>query len=166
MRLQQSHMSPKIFAIPSALALAAALTLGSLGIAYAGRDGGNDAHQTYLDEQYARNHPTIVPGAPPGITEPGSAYGYVPRVRMLHWHRTNRLDRICRAYWARRRKTAVALRWTSKGKLNPPAEAHSRENAQNIGIDSPRTIVPGAFGVQRPARCSRLPRKSLYDCGL
>ena len=42
------------------------------------RDSGNSAHQSMLDEQFARSHPTIMPGTP--AQRPGSrgAYGYVP----------------------------------------------------------------------------------------
>ena len=40
-----------------------------------GRDTGNNVHQTLLDDEYARQHPTIVPGTPPRLSNP---YGYVP----------------------------------------------------------------------------------------
>ena len=40
-----------------------------------GRDTGNNVHQTLLDDEYARRHPTIVPGTPPRLNNP---YGYVP----------------------------------------------------------------------------------------
>jgi hypothetical protein len=38
------------------------------------RDRGNSARQTELDREYARQHPTIMPGTPAY----GSPYGYVP----------------------------------------------------------------------------------------
>jgi hypothetical protein len=66
----------------SAIALCSALVLGAVGPAYArGGGGGNDAYQSYLDEQYARHHPTIVPGTPPGLSTPDSAYGFAPDAR-------------------------------------------------------------------------------------
>jgi hypothetical protein len=70
-------MSRKSLIAPSALALSAAVILAALSPAYAA-GGGNNAHQTYLDEQYARNHPVIVPGTPPGISIPATAYGFAP----------------------------------------------------------------------------------------
>ena len=41
------------------------------------RDSGNSVHQTHLDREYARTHPTIVPGTPPAPST-HSPYGYVP----------------------------------------------------------------------------------------
>jgi hypothetical protein len=76
-RLEFPTMYRKAIIATSAIALSAAAVLGALTPAYA-RGGGNDAYQTYLDEQYARNHPEIVPGTPPGISTPGSAYGFAP----------------------------------------------------------------------------------------
>jgi hypothetical protein len=34
--------------------------------------------QMELDREYARNHPTTMPGTPPALSTPGSAYGHVP----------------------------------------------------------------------------------------
>jgi len=83
------------------ITLATALVLATFSGAMA-RGGGNDAYQTYLDEQYARSHPIIVPGTPPGIHTPGSAYGLasaspnargsfayepVPHMRRMHEER-------------------------------------------------------------------------------
>ena len=59
------------------VALATVLALAALSPAYAA-GGGNNAHQTYLDEQYASSHPVIVPGTPPGISTPATAYGFAP----------------------------------------------------------------------------------------
>jgi hypothetical protein len=39
------------------------------------RDSGNSVHQTQLDREYARQHPTVTPGTPPALISP---YGYVP----------------------------------------------------------------------------------------
>lgn len=61
----------------SKIALATVLALAALSPAYAG-SGGNNAHQTYIDEQYARSHPVVVPGTPPGISTPATAYGFAP----------------------------------------------------------------------------------------
>jgi hypothetical protein len=76
-------MSRKSLIAPSAIALVSALILGAVGPAYArgGGGGGNDAYQTSLDQQYARNHPTIVPGTPPGISSAERAYGFAPDAR-------------------------------------------------------------------------------------
>ena len=75
-------MSRKSLIAPSAIALVSALILGAVGPAYArGSGGGNDAYQSDLDQQYARNHPTIVPGTPPGLSTPDSAYGFAPDAR-------------------------------------------------------------------------------------
>ena len=92
---------------------AAVVLLASASVARAGptspddRDSGNNAHQTELDEQYARNHPTMsdgkcfmnigsgnyawthcptttMPGTPAG---PISTYGYVPPHRPAASHR-------------------------------------------------------------------------------
>ena len=48
------------------------------------RDNGLSARQTEIDEQYARSHPTIVPGIP---VPPGTPYGYVPPHRSAAKHR-------------------------------------------------------------------------------
>jgi hypothetical protein len=76
-------MSRKSLIATSAIALCSALILGAVAPAYArgGGGGGNDAYQSSLDEQYARNHPTIVPGTPPGLSTPDSAYGFAPGAR-------------------------------------------------------------------------------------
>lgn len=42
-----------------------------------GRDSGLSAHQMELDREYARSHPTIIPGTPPALSTPGGAYGQV-----------------------------------------------------------------------------------------
>jgi len=39
------------------------------------RDRGNSVRQTLLDDEYARRHPTIVPGTPPRLSR---SFGYVP----------------------------------------------------------------------------------------
>jgi hypothetical protein len=39
------------------------------------RDYGLNEHQTNLDQEYNRTHPTITPGTP---ARDGSSYGYVP----------------------------------------------------------------------------------------
>ena len=49
-----------------------------------GRDTGNNVHQTLLDDEYARLHPTIVPGTPPRLSTP---YAYVPPHRPAARHR-------------------------------------------------------------------------------
>jgi hypothetical protein len=41
------------------------------------RDRGNNEHTTLLDEEYARTHPTIIPGTPPALMGTRSTYGYV-----------------------------------------------------------------------------------------
>jgi len=48
------------------------------------RDSGSSAHQTQLDEQYARSHPTAMPGTPARRSSP---YGYVPLHRPAARHR-------------------------------------------------------------------------------
>jgi hypothetical protein len=53
------------------------------------RDSGLSVRQTELDEQYARRHPTIVPGTPARKNTP---YGYVPPHRSAAKHR-HRIDR-------------------------------------------------------------------------
>jgi hypothetical protein len=50
------------------------------------RDSGLSVRQTQLDEQYARRHPTIVPGTPPSLSTP-YGYGYVPPHRPAAKHR-------------------------------------------------------------------------------
>jgi hypothetical protein len=80
-------MSRKSFIATSAIALCSALILGAVGPAYArsgGGGGGNDAYQSDLDQQYARNHPTIVPGTPPGLSTPDNAYGFAPHALRTH----------------------------------------------------------------------------------
>jgi hypothetical protein len=52
------------------VALATGLVLAALSPAYADQDD--------LDEAYARSHPVIVPGTPPGITTPATAYDFAP----------------------------------------------------------------------------------------
>lgn len=52
------------------VALATGLVLAALSPAYADQDD--------LDEAYARSHPVIVPGTPPGIATPGTAYDFAP----------------------------------------------------------------------------------------
>jgi hypothetical protein len=47
-------------------------------------DTAPNAHQTALDEEYARTHQTIVPGTP---ATNGTSYGYVPPHRPIHKHR-------------------------------------------------------------------------------
>lgn len=42
------------------------------------RDTRLSLHQMELDREYARSHPTIIPGTPPAISTPGSAYRHVP----------------------------------------------------------------------------------------
>ena len=71
-------MFRKSLIVPSGLALSAAVVLAAFSPAYAGRDSGNDANQAYLDQQYARSHPLIVPGTPPRINTPATAYGLAP----------------------------------------------------------------------------------------
>jgi len=71
-------MYGKSFVVPAA----AALLLAGAATALAGnftdeRDSGNSAHQTELDEQYARSHHTIVPGTLPPRTSTRGSYGYV-----------------------------------------------------------------------------------------
>jgi len=63
--------------IKTKFVLATVLALAALSPAYAA-GGGNNAHQTYLDQQYARRHPVIVPGTSPGLSPPATAYGFVP----------------------------------------------------------------------------------------
>jgi hypothetical protein len=63
------------------MAAAAAVMLAGAPDALAGnftdpRDEGNSVHQTELDEQFARRHQAIIPGAP--VPRTRSAYGYVP----------------------------------------------------------------------------------------
>jgi hypothetical protein len=50
------------------------------------RSGGQglNEHQTELDEQYARSHPTTMPGTP---ARPSSPYGYVPPHHAAAKHR-------------------------------------------------------------------------------
>jgi hypothetical protein len=62
---------------------AAAMLLASVPAARAAnftdeRDVGNNLHQTLLDREYARTHPTVIPGTPPALTNPRSPYGYAP----------------------------------------------------------------------------------------
>ena len=45
---------------------------------------GLNAHQTQLDEQYARTHPSVMPGTP---ARPSTPYGYVPPRRPAAKHR-------------------------------------------------------------------------------
>ena len=69
---------------------AAVVLLAGAPVARAGNDGPRDrdsglsVRQTELDEQYARSHPTIVPGTPPRLSTP---YGYVPPHRPVAKHR-------------------------------------------------------------------------------
>jgi hypothetical protein len=49
-----------------------------------GGSWGLNAHQTELDAQYARTHPTITPGTP---VRNGSSYGYVSPHRPKAKHR-------------------------------------------------------------------------------
>jgi hypothetical protein len=53
------------------------------------RDGGSNARQTELDEQFVRSHQTTIPGTP---ARPISSYGYVPphRPAAKHRHGINR----------------------------------------------------------------------------
>jgi hypothetical protein len=77
------------------LFVAAIVLLAGASVARAGddftreRDRGLNEHQTELDEQFARSHPTVMPGTP---TRPSTPYGYVPPHRPVakHWHRINR----------------------------------------------------------------------------
>ena len=81
-------MSCKKFLVPSAAAvlLLASVSVAPANDASADRDSGLSAHQTELDEQYARSHPTTMPGTP---ARPTSAYGYgyVPSHRPAAKHR-------------------------------------------------------------------------------
>ena len=52
------------------VALTAGLVLAALSPAYADQDD--------LDEAYTRSHPVVVPGTPPGITNPATAYDFAP----------------------------------------------------------------------------------------
>jgi len=76
-------MSSKIsLVVPAAVAMA----LVSAPIAVASdrtdnRDLGPNAHDTELDQEYARTHPTVVPGTPPTLNTP---YGYVPPHHPIH----------------------------------------------------------------------------------
>jgi len=47
-------------------------------------DTAPNAHQTELDQEYARTHPTVMPGTSPTISAP---YGYVPPHRLIRRHR-------------------------------------------------------------------------------
>jgi hypothetical protein len=53
------------------------------------RDNGYNAHQTDLDQEYARTHPTITPGPPVRNSTP---YGYVPPHRPKGKHPTHRIN--------------------------------------------------------------------------
>ena len=52
------------------VALTTGLVLAALSPAYADQDD--------LDEAYARSHPVIVPGTPPGFSTPAAAYVFAP----------------------------------------------------------------------------------------
>jgi hypothetical protein len=52
------------------VALTTGLVLAALSPVYADQDD--------LDEAYARSHPVIVPGTPPGFNTPATAYGFTP----------------------------------------------------------------------------------------
>jgi hypothetical protein len=52
------------------VALTTGLVLAALSPVYADQDD--------LDEAYARSHPVIVPGTPPGITTSATAYDFAP----------------------------------------------------------------------------------------
>ena len=72
------------------LSAAAVMLLASVPVALAGADGPRDRdsglseHQTELDEQFARSHPTTMPGTP---VRPISPYGYAPPHRPAAKHR-------------------------------------------------------------------------------
>jgi hypothetical protein len=75
------------------LAVAAVLLAGAAPALAANftdeRDRGASEHQTLLDQEYARTHPTITPGVPVGNSAP---YGYVPPHHPKPKHLTRRIE--------------------------------------------------------------------------
>jgi hypothetical protein len=72
---------------------AAVVLLAGVSVALADfdddRDNGFNAHQTDLDQEYARTYSTITPGTP---VRNGSSYGYVSPHRPKAKHLTHRND--------------------------------------------------------------------------
>jgi hypothetical protein len=72
------HMCRKFFVVSAAAVLLASAPAALAANFTDPRDSGNSAHQTELDEQFARSHQTIIPGAPHPVTSTRRLYGYVP----------------------------------------------------------------------------------------